>query len=209
MTIETESTGGPTVANHHADHPGFSGVGGLLAALSMVPFRSETGRLAADMTGVAPGAVVVDVGCGPGAAARVAAKRGASVTGIDPASVMLSVARLAPGARRVTWSKGVAEDLLLEDDSADVVWSLACVHHWPDIEGGLAEARRVLRPGGRFLAIERRTSPGATGLASHGWTDAQAERFAEDCRVAGFVDVEVSREGKGGSQLAVLALAPR
>ena len=46
-------------------------------------------------------------------------------------------------------------------------------------------------PGGRFLAIERRVRPGATGLASHGWTDQQAESFAAQCRAAGFNDVRI------------------
>jgi SAM-dependent methyltransferase len=65
------------------------------------------------------------------------------------------------------------------------------VHHWHDLEAGLAEVRRVLAPGGRFVALERRTEVGADGLASHGWTDAQAAAFAEACRAAGFVDVRL------------------
>jgi ubiquinone/menaquinone biosynthesis C-methylase UbiE len=54
------------------------------------------------------------------------------------------------------------------------------VHHWHDLDAGLAEVRRVLRPSGRFLAIERQVEPGATGLASHGWTAEQAHRSGND-----------------------------
>ena len=141
---------------------------------------------------LAPGRRVVDVGCGPGGAVRVAARRGATATGVDPARVMLKLAhRLTWRQPGIQWSRGAAEALPLNDASADVVWSIATVHHWPDIQAGLAEAQRVLVPGGIFLAIERRTRPGAKGLGSHGWTDPQAEAFAESCRTAGFHRVEV------------------
>src|SRR3712207_2751108 len=83
----------PAVPNHHADHPGFAGVTGLLMGLTMVPGRGTLARLAADLVAVAPGDHVVDVGCGPGAIAREAARRGARVTGVDPAEVMLGLAR--------------------------------------------------------------------------------------------------------------------
>jgi ubiquinone/menaquinone biosynthesis C-methylase UbiE len=110
---------------------------------------------------------------------------------------MLRVARLTPqltGRRaKVRYVLGTAESLPLPERSGSVVWSLATVHHWRDIGVGLAEVRRVLRPDGRFLAIEREIGPGATGLASHGWTGQQAHTFAELCRQAGFADVSVDR----------------
>lgn len=185
--------------NHHADYPGFSGVFGLVAGLSMVIGRGGVARMAADLADVTAADRVVDIGCGPGAAVREAARRGAEVCGVDPAHVMLRLARLlTKGDSRITWLDGVAEALPLPDATATVVWSISTVHHWPDLEGGLAESRRVLAPGGRFLAIERRREPGTTGLASHGWTDEQAQSFAEYCRAAGFVDsrVGVQRVGR-------------
>jgi predicted methyltransferase len=69
------------------------------------------------------------------------------------------------------------------------------VHHWKDVGKGLAEAHRVLTPGGRLLAIERQVRPGATGLASHGWTQQQAESFAAMCRTAGFDTVRIDKQG--------------
>lgn len=185
------------VPNHHAHHAGFHGVGGLLIGLTMTVGRGAIDRLAADLTDVRAGDRVVDVGCGPGGAARVAARRGAEVTGVDPAPVMLRLARRLTLGRRVTWLEGAAEALPLPDGRATVLWSLASVHHWPHLDAGLAEAHRVLAAGGRFLAIERRSRPGATGLASHGWTDAQAEAFAERCRAAGFADPHPSRRDVG------------
>jgi ubiquinone/menaquinone biosynthesis C-methylase UbiE len=198
------TTATPPVPNHHAHHRGFSGLAGLLAALTMVVGRRNSARLAAATTGVTAADHVLDIGCGPGAAAREASRRGASVTALDPASVMRTLGRaLSFGHRSIRWIDGTAEALPLDDGAVTVCWSIATVHHWRDIGAGLAEAHRVLAPGGRFVAIERRSAEGATGLASHGWTDAQADTFADRLRSAGFVDVVSERvsAGRGRVQL--------
>lgn len=115
-------------------------------------------------------------------------------------------ARLLDRRGRVTWKTGYAEHLPLPDGAADVVWVLSTIHHVPDVERALAEARRVLRLGGRFVAIERKTVPGATGLASHGWLPEQAEALADLVRAGGFVDVSaVERVLPRGPVLAVAA----
>jgi ubiquinone/menaquinone biosynthesis C-methylase UbiE len=182
--------------NHHADYPGFTGVRGALAALIMLVMGRAKARLAVNVASVSDTDRVVDIGCGPGGAVRAAVRRGARVTGVDPAPVMLRVAR-AFTRERVAWVEGTAENLPLPDASATVAWSLATVHHWKDVGTGLAEARRVLAPGGRLLAIERQVRPGATGLASHGWTEQQAESFAAQCGTAGFADVRTGKHGTG------------
>jgi ubiquinone/menaquinone biosynthesis C-methylase UbiE len=183
------------VPNHHADYPGFRGLGGFVAAATMVVGRRGVAATAAQLVGVTATDAVVDVGCGPGTAARYAARRGARVTGVDPAAVMLRVARAIPGRGSIEWRNGVAEDLGLPDESATVVWALATVHHWTDLERALAEIARVLAPGGRFLALERRVRAGGRGMASHGWTEAQAVAFAQMCSDGGFVDIEVVDDG--------------
>ncbi|MGZ4705218.1 MAG: class I SAM-dependent methyltransferase [Acidimicrobiales bacterium] len=196
--------------NHHADHPAFAGPRGLLAALSMVVGRGDVARLAADLTRVGPADRVVDVGCGPGAAAREAARRGAAVTAVDPAAVMLAVARRLTRRRlQVVWAAGAAEDLPQPDGSATALWSLATVHHWADVAAGLAEAHRVLGSGGRFLVVEHRVQAGAEGLAGHGWTRDQAESFAAACREVGFADVVVGEQRPGRRpELTVQAVRP-
>src|SRR4051794_8106864 len=116
-------TASTTVPNHHAHHGGFSGIPGLLAALTMAVGRGGVARLVADLAGVGAGDRVVDVGCGPGTATRHAARRGAGAIGVDPAAVMLRVARLLTLRRRpVRWVEGVAESLPLGDGAATVVW---------------------------------------------------------------------------------------
>jgi ubiquinone/menaquinone biosynthesis C-methylase UbiE len=105
--------------------------------------------------------------------------------------------------------EGSAEEVPVPDGSASVVWSLATVHHWRDLTAGLEEARRVLRPGGRLLAIERRVEPGASGHRTHGWTEHQARRFAGWCTAAGFTEVAISHHRAGQKPVvAVLARRP-
>jgi ubiquinone/menaquinone biosynthesis C-methylase UbiE len=204
------STSTPTpVPNHHAHYPGFAGLGGLVAALSMSTGRRPTARLAADLVDLTAADRLLDIGCGPGAAVREAARRGAAATGVDPARVMRRVARSIPARGSCRWLEGRAELLPAADGSQTVVWSLATVHHWADLDAGLAESLRVLGPGGRFLAIERLVHEGAHGLASHGWTTDQAEAFGVACRDSGFVDVTVSTHPLGrGPVLAVRATRP-
>jgi ubiquinone/menaquinone biosynthesis C-methylase UbiE len=184
--------------NHHADHPGFSGVTGTLFGLVFLLTGRANAALAADITAVSAADHVVDVGCGPGTAVRAAARRGARATGVDPSESMLRVARaVTRNGSRVSWAPGAAEALPVPDGSATVVWALATVHHWRDVNSGVAEAFRALASGGRLLAVERQTEPGATGFASHGWTGGQAEAFAAACRTAGFVDVACAGHRSG------------
>ena len=180
--------------NHHANYPGFKGVPGLVAALSMAFGRKGDVQLAVRLSGMQAGDRVVDVGCGPGVAVRYSARLGATVTGVDPAPVMLRVARLLTrSSANVRYAMGAAEEIPLPDGSASVVWSIATVHHWSDIDAGLREVRRVLLSGGRFVAMERRAERGACGHGSHGWTDEQVATFADQCREHGFIDVRLER----------------
>ena len=196
--------------NHHAHYPGFAGLKGLLGAATMILGRQGDARLAEELSGLRPEDTVVDVGCGPGAAVRRAARRAASVTGVDPAPIMLRVARLlSRPSKKVRFVEGTAEALPLPGDSVSIVWSIASVHHWADLDAGLREALRVLRPGGRVVAIERRTRPGARGQASHGWTDDQASAFADRCVAGGFADAGVGRHTYGRRRtISVTCVAP-
>jgi ubiquinone/menaquinone biosynthesis C-methylase UbiE len=184
--------------NHHADHPGFAGLTGLAAGLVMLLAGRARARLPVEVASVSGADRVVDIGCGPGSSVRLAARRGAQVIGVDPAPVMLRLARtFTRGHPAITWSQGAVEELPVPDGWATVVWSVATVHHWRDVTAGLTEVRRVLGPGGRFLAIERVVRAGATGLASHGWTESQAQSFADQCRAAGFEAVRIDRRARG------------
>ncbi len=191
--------------NHHADYPQFAGIFGYFAGLTMIVGRSGDAKLVTKLTGVGPTDDVLDVGCGPGTAARYAAGVAGQVTGLDPSEPMLRLARaFTRRSDPIRWIVGGAEEMNVPDDSQDVVWSLASVHHWPDLDCGIAEVARVLRPGGTFLALEKRAEPGATGNASHGWTDQQAETFAELLTDSGFASADVSFHAHGRRRVVVV-----
>ncbi|QIS07103.1 methyltransferase domain-containing protein [Nocardia brasiliensis] len=109
----------------------------------------------------------------------------------------------------IRWETGTAESLPVSDGAVTVALAVATVHHWPDVAGALPEVLRVLRPGGRFLTVERAVAADATGLGSHGWTEAQAKAFANLCRAAHFTEVRVDRHAMGRFTMwAVHAVRP-
>jgi SAM-dependent methyltransferase len=187
--------------NHHGKARQHGGVLGYLAGLTMLVGRGRDARLVMHLADLTAADRLVDIGCGPGTAVRIAARSGAETTGVDPSSPMLRLARLASKLRRVAgrsrWLQNGAERISLPDASTTICWSLASVHHWPDLGAGIDEARRILEPGGQFIVLEARTSNAASGHASHGWTPAQASCFAQLLETAGFHDVHIADHNLG------------
>ncbi|MCP3937317.1 MAG: class I SAM-dependent methyltransferase [Actinomycetia bacterium] len=198
----------PVVPNHHAHHPGFRGRAGFAAAKRFLEVGPDA-SVGCDLTDVGPGDHVIDIGSGPGVAAREAVRRGATALAVDPASVMIRVGRARNDHPDITWRQGTAEAVPSEDASATVVWSMATVHHWQNIDEGLAEVRRILKPGGRFLATERHLRGDGTDATDHGWTEGQAGSFMASCREHGFENVTLDYgEASRGKLLCVLANQP-
>lgn len=166
-------------------------------AAAMAAGRGGIARMVADASRAGAGDHVVDVGCGPGTAAREAARRGATVTGIDPSAISLALARRL--TRRaltgVEYRSGTAESIPLPDGAATVAWSISSAHHWSDRGAAIVELYRVLAPGGRLVVAEHRVADGARGLAAHGLAAERAEEFAAQLRGAGFADVAVAERG--------------
>lgn len=193
----------------HPKRMDFEGVPGLLAGLTMSFGRGRSARLAAELAGVGPGDRVVDVGCGPGRFLREAAERGAEAVGVEPSGQMRRIAGWrTPGALsgRVRVVDGTAERIPLEDGSATVLWAVASFHHWTDPEAGLAEAHRVLQPGGRLLIAERLARPGGW-FRHHALTWEQGQDLVAQVERAGFSDVTAGRHPLGRRQ--VLAVQGR
>jgi SAM-dependent methyltransferase len=105
---------------------------------------------------IAPGAHVLDLGCGAGTDTLVAAQMvgaGGSVVGIDMTPEMLANAQAAAaemGATNVEFVESEAEHLPFDDESFDVVISNGVIDLIPDKDAVFAEIYRVLRPGGRM-----------------------------------------------------------
>jgi SAM-dependent methyltransferase len=110
-------------------------------------------RVVVDYAAPTPGEHVVDVGCGTGNAALLAAERGARVTGVDPAPRLLEVASQRAAARglEARFVRGEAATLPLEDGEADVVLSVFGVIFASDPRASVAETVRVIAPEGRIV----------------------------------------------------------
>ena len=114
--------------------------------------------LATDLVRVAalrPGERVLDVACGTGVVARLAAKQvGATgtVAGLDVNPGMLAVARSAtPPGMPIEWHQASAEAMQLPDATFDVVLCQMGLQFIPKKHAALSEMRRVLAPGGRLI----------------------------------------------------------
>ena len=103
----------------------------------------------AEFAVLAPGAHVVDIGCGTGISSRRFARQGYRVTGVDPNEAMLQKAREAGGAEYVV---GDAAHTGLADGTADLI-TCAQALHWIDLGECAAEWRRILKVGGACAAF--------------------------------------------------------
>jgi SAM-dependent methyltransferase len=125
-----------------------------------------TNRLAVDAIDMASDAFVVDVGCGTGSALRRLAPRvpHGRLIGVDPVPRMLAIARERaasdPNGHRIEFVAAPAERLPLENGVADIVLAFDSIDHWGDRAAGLREVARVLRPGGRLVAVKDGGLPG-------------------------------------------------
>src|SRR5262245_10318660 len=101
-----------------------------------------------DAVAAGPGVRVLDVACGPGDAAAAAAGRGAVATGVDFAAAMVAqAARLHPD---IVFRDGDAEALPFAEGRFDAVFINFGVLHFAQPDRAIAEAHRILAPGGRF-----------------------------------------------------------
>ncbi|MEP7024447.1 MAG: class I SAM-dependent methyltransferase [Actinomycetota bacterium] len=110
-----------------------------------------------------PGEVVLDLGCGTGNAALIAASRGAQVTGVDPAPRLLEIARASAAAEGLCagFVPGDGAHLPVPDGSVSAISSVFSVIWVPDPAAAAAEIARVLAPGGR-IALSAWLRQGAT-----------------------------------------------
>jgi SAM-dependent methyltransferase len=97
-----------------------------------------------------PGRLTVDVGCGEGRVARILTKAGHAVKGIDGSPALVEAARA--GDPPVDAEVADAAGLPLPHGSADLVVSFMTLQSVEDLDGAIAEAARVLSPGGRLVA---------------------------------------------------------
>jgi arsenite methyltransferase len=151
------------------------------------------------------GETVLDLGSGAGADVLISARRvgpSGKAIGLDMTDEMLELARdnaAAAGLANVEFLKGYLEDIPLADDTVDVVISNCVINLAADKRTVLAEATRVLKPGGRFAVsdviadpyMDRATREDMqqwTGCIAGALTRGQYEAILAD---QGLVDIEI------------------
>ncbi len=170
-------------------------VGRLLARI-WVTETAVVNDVAVDLLAARSGETVLEIGFGPGRSLGRLAAGGVRVIGVDVSAAMLAVAagRNADlcAAGRIQLRHGDGTTLPVADHSVDAVLAVHTVYFWPDPAATLAEAARVLRPGGRLVlafragehALPRRFDPDVyhvpTTDQATGWLNA-----------AGFADVRL------------------
>jgi SAM-dependent methyltransferase len=151
------------------------------------------------------GETVLDLGSGAGADVLISARRVAptgKAIGLDMTDEMLALARAnaaVAGVQNVEFLKGYLEQMPLDDASVDVVISNCVINLSGDKPKVIAEAARVLRPGGRFAISDVIADPDMdaqtkadmaawTGCIAGALTEAE---FRATLEAAGFQEIEI------------------
>lgn len=182
------------------------------------PLFTPWGAHLLDRVGAQGGESVLDVACGPGTVAQLAAGRvgrSGSVVGCDLSEEMLSIARAKGAVSGVTveYRQCSAEALSVVDNTFDVAVCQQGLQFFGDPVGALRELRRSLRNGGRvgvsvwceidacepFAALaagiaEVLGSDAAGGYSNGPWALNDAKHLGDQLRAAGFADVDVCRD---------------
>lgn len=195
-------------------HANDQGIMGALRYLRWLPemWRSPINDAVLDLVDPQPGERVVDIGAGMGAGAILAATTGAVVIAVEPTPFMRRVLRtrrlLTRRRHNIQVAEGSAEQIPVGDRTIDAIWAVNTMHHWVDIENGVAEIARVLRPGGRILLVDEVfTDPSHPDhqrfgtdhdTKGHGFTMIDAETMGRRLREAGLIDVDASHRHLAG-----------
>lgn len=129
-----------------------AGVYDLMNQVMTAGLHHRWRRRAADLAEVGPETRVLDVATGTGDLAVEMARRGAEVIGSDFSEEMLGRARIKDP--RITWEWANALELPYADDSFDAATVGFGARNFSDLDRGLAEMTRVVRPGGKVAILE-------------------------------------------------------
>ncbi len=134
---------------------------------------------------------VADLGCGEGYLTLEAARWARHVTAVDRAKDVLDRGRDLARRRKlrnITWKRGDIERVPIKDASIDIALLSQALHHAEHPDRALAEAHRILKPGGRLLALDLREHQETWVKARLGdrWLGFSEERLRDLIRDAGF-----------------------
>jgi ubiquinone/menaquinone biosynthesis C-methylase UbiE len=163
LTFDLGSFKGLEYAGWQKGAASYDDLFGSVTRFAMVPLL--------DATDVRAGSQVLEVCCGPGYGAGAALSRGASAVGIDFAPAMVEAARRR--YPKAVFKQGDAEALDLDTGAFDAVICAFGINHLQRPESAIAEALRVLRPGGKY-AFTMWCVPGKSNFIS--WSLSQFAR---------------------------------
>jgi ArsR family transcriptional regulator len=161
-----------------------------------VPGRSWQG-LAETLLTLMPPMVIADLGAGEGTFSQLLARRSKKVIAVDNSEKMVEYGReLARkhGVKNLEYRKGDLEEVPIRDATVDLAFFSQALHHAQHPQRAVAEAARILKPGGRIVVLDllRHSYEEARELYADLWlgfTEVEVTRFL---RQAGFKNIEVS-----------------
>ncbi len=133
----------------------FDSVAGRLGK-DYVPGQSWKG-VAEALLRLMPPMVIADLGAGEGTFAMLLAQRAAKVIAVDTSAKMIEVGReqaLRHGVTNVEFRLGDMEEIPIEDAQVDLVFFSQSLHHALHPDRAIADAARILRPGGRIVVLD-------------------------------------------------------
>lgn len=140
---------------------------------------------------------VADLGAGEGSFALLLAQRAVRVVAVDSSARMIEVGReqaLRNGIKNVDFRLGDMEEVPIADGEIELVFFSQSLHHALHPERALAEAARILRPGGRVVILDlaRHRFEEARELYADEWLGFSEAELEQMLMKAGFVEVETS-----------------
>ena len=139
--------------------------------------------------------IVLDIGCGSGKAARLAAKicTNGKVIGIDPSATMIRLSNNNTDGKLINlkFKKGCAEKIPVANKSFTKVIAINSLHHWQDYKKGLIEVVRILCPGGSFF-ISNDIVDGDTCGHGDGPLE-KPEHIISIIQKTGFIDISLEK----------------
>jgi ubiquinone/menaquinone biosynthesis C-methylase UbiE len=173
----------------------FDSVAGRLGK-DYVPGKSWK-SLAEALLRLLPPLVVADLGAGEGASALLLAQRAKKVIAVDSSARMIEVGReqaLRHGVKNIDYRLGDMEEIPIGDGEVDLVFFSQSLHHALHPELALAEAARILVPGGRIVILDlvRHRFEQARELYADEWLGFSESDLESMLQNAGFVNVEAT-----------------
>jgi ArsR family transcriptional regulator len=173
----------------------FDNVAGRLGK-DYVPGKSWKG-LAEVLLRLMPPLVVADLGAGEGASALLLAQRAKKVIAVDSSARMIEFGREQAqrhGVKNIDYRLGDMEEIPIGDDEVELVFFSQSLHHALHPERALAEAARILVPGGRIFVLDllRHRFEEARELYADEWLGFSEAELESMLQNAGFVNVEAA-----------------